>query len=284
MSFSTVLIFLLLSSFLAAIADHFILSPRLKPFHQGLETLWTTFNDSNAKDLTFIYNSLFCDLFDLVYGEKMFSRRRLITSTISSISAYFILFSLTYYITVYAYSGDLASADMTSLSIGHIFSGLFSIAVLNLIPDFISLAETRLVLRWSKNCGLLGMSFFIVIDIIFTFVVFFVFGVVATLFFIVDGSGYLGMSVDKIPDMLIGLDGGDLNIIFFVSLATTFFTSFFWICFVVLFILTRVAYRFFPFTKFLYEQIAQSGKPITAVAGFFNIIFLIVWSIAWSLQ
>ncbi len=284
MSFSTVIVFLLLTSCLAAFADRFLLSSRLEPFRKGLEKLWVQFDSPKAHNLTLTYNTIFCDLFDLIYGEKMFSKRRVVTSIISTISAYTILFSLGFFITVYAYGGDLESADMTYLGAEHITLSMMFVVAFNLIPDFISLAETRLVLRWSKNRGIFGMLFFIALDIASTLFVFTLALLISMLFFFSGMTGLysLGPSAEALLGLVDGLDGGDFGLVFIVSLATTFFTSFFWICFASLYIITRIAYRLFPFTKHLYQQIAESDKPVMAIVGFLNIMVVILWTIAWS--
>ena len=51
----------------------------------------------------------------------------------------------------------------------------FAAVVLNLVPDFFSLAETRVVLRWAKGRGPLGLAALAVLDLLLTVAIFSVF-------------------------------------------------------------------------------------------------------------
>ena len=247
-----------------------MLSSRLESWRENVQALWVKLNTQGAKGLTQDANQLFCDLFDYVYGEKHFSKRRVWASVLSSMIG-LVVFTLIlgYRHTIWAHG---PSDELFFLMLP---------VLLNFIPDFFSLIETRLVLVWSKGRGLLGIVSLIVLDFALTLTIF----VTGLLLFYtvlgVVGGGPLSLSAFLGPLPEIILDPK----VFLVFFLTTFITSFFWLLFVLTFFLIRLFHRLSPLAKFFYYEIGQSDRPAAALLVFVNAIVIIgyvLWlGVAW---
>ena len=265
---------MILVSTTGALADHFYTQGKLQRFRIELSSYWSSFLSKNSVDLTQKTNQLFIKLYDDLYGERTFSRHRFIASLTASISTYVV-------VGIFLYLGFSEEAKNIHFTFSHITAAAVSVALLNLIPDFISLAETRLILVWAKHRGLMGILFFIIVDVLATTLIFLLSFLLVVILFTENIVPY---TLEKpLYDLFEKvLDDTFAIAIFLVALITTFVTSLMWILFVLTYLITRFFYLFLPLAKHVYEQISVSEKPISAIASFVNVLIFAIW-LMWQL-
>lgn len=92
---------------------------------------------------TKLSNEWFLNIFDAVYGSRWLSVTRLVRSILSSLLAVFVISLLLGW-----EDTTIANAIATK---EFMLEVLFTVFVVNLSADYISLQETRLVLKWSQQ-------------------------------------------------------------------------------------------------------------------------------------
>tara|TARA_B100000315_G_C14467229_1_gene536558 strand:+ start:164 stop:1027 length:864 start_codon:yes stop_codon:yes gene_type:complete len=277
-SISTLFIIFVVLSTIGIILDSLVLSSRLDQWRKNLALIMNKLYQPGAKSLIIDVNKLYCDLFDHIYGLRHFSKHRFIASIISSYFGVIVL-------TLIFQSDVLAKTDIFLRNLLYIFvlGGL-----LNLIPDFISLIETRFILNKSRGKGYIGIFFLLIADLLLTTLIFFI--ALACMFFLlslienvfdVDPAetfiSYINFLIDNLLD-------GSFELLFssemfFVFLFTTYITSFFWILFVITFILITIFHKLSPIAEYIYKEVGQSSKPATAIAGYLNGMIIVVYMI-----
>jgi len=265
-----------------AALDKLVLSSRLEAWRRNIGKLWIKLNTPGAKALAQDANQLYCDFFDYIYGRRAFTWRRVWASVLSSMIALVVItlilgFKNTWF--GYFYYELMDDPDfMLSWSVSFLF--VIFPTLLNLIPDFFSLIETRLVLNWSKGRGLLGIVLLIILDLILTTTIFIV-GVLLLASIIYFSQELLGMAVEQplweLYDDAIGAMVDRTG--FLVFYLTTFVTSFFWILFVITFGLIWVFHRLSPLANLVYYQIGQSDRPAAALSAFLNGMIIIIYAV-----
>ncbi len=245
--------------------DKLVLSTRLESWRKNVAGLWVKLNSPGARDLTDSANQLFTDLFDFIYGKRMLSRRRVWSSVLSSVIGLIaVTLLLGYENTVWP--------EFMGLSYILVLATLVP-AFLNLIPDFFSLAETRLVLKWSQGRSLPSILLLIVLDLFLTSAIFiagYVFFFMAFSLVVLSGADVVGWVDDVLP-FLMDPKGG---LVFFL---TTFVTSLFWILFVFSYALIWFFHRVSPLAKFVYYYVGTSDRPASAALSIFNGTILAIY-------
>ena len=161
---------LLTIAVLGALTDRLILSTRLTLWRRRVGALWLKLNTPGARGLLADANQVYLDLFDEIYGERSFSRRRAIASAVStSVSLTFVVLMLGYSATIFP---ELWEALRTIDDDMLVALGL--VVLMNFVPDFFSLIETRLVLGWARGRSALTILLLLVLDFCLTSVVFLV--------------------------------------------------------------------------------------------------------------
>jgi len=98
---------------------------------------------------------IFCDVFDKVFGKKHLSLKTFFRSAIVSISSVFVLYFI--FSTVFQVLGSRTPSNISLIKV------LIIGGILNIIPDYISLFETRWILKkfskFSSFIGNLGILF-----------------------------------------------------------------------------------------------------------------------------
>jgi len=235
---------------------------------------------------------LFCDLFDYVYGEKTFSWHRVWASVLSSMIG-LVVFTLilgyenTVWPDIFSFMTEFWR-ELSDYTWAEVWAepGLLEVAVFvfilvptvpvffNLVPDYFSLTETRLVLRWAKGRGLAGISLLILLDFILT----------ATIF---NFAGFLWVLLSpeatgiwEQESLFVWFTYYTTQLIaddFLIFFLTTFITSLFWLLFALTFCLIWLFHRLSPLANFVYYEIGQSDRPAAALAALLNGVVIIVY-------
>ena len=261
-SFIAVVIFIAATG---AALDKLVLGRRLDAWRRKIAQLWIKLNTPGARGLAQDANQLYCDLFDYIYGSKAFSRRRVWASILSSMIGLVVISLIIGYESSvwHRIVRGLGRQDLTYLT--YIIYVLFPV-LLNFVPDFFSLIETRFVLKWSKGRGPLGIVFLIILDLVLTATIFMLGCFLLYIVFSLTSGRGMSLSdfLGPFPDALF--EAWSL-LIFFL---TTFVTSFFWILFILTFGIIWIFQRVSPLANFVYYQIGQSDRPATALSAFVN--------------
>lgn len=276
----TSLIVLVLSiAFLGIILDRIILSQGLDAWRKKVFELWDSLNKSDVTSLTQDVNHLYRDLFDYIYGSRFFSWRRLWTSALTSMAGMLII-TLIVGIEGSFWTETLEGAPENISFWGQFYFVISLPIITNLPADFLSLAETRLVLRWSLNRGTLAVIGLIIFDLVLT----------ATLFSLATG-------LLSISDVVFFFDDQEIDVIsnlffnvelmftdprefystvitkegFLIPFLTTFFSSVIWMFFVTTYFLVRLAHNITPVTNYVLYEASRSRNPILILTSLVNI-------------
>ncbi len=155
----------------------------------------------------------FSSLFDRLFGHRHFSWRCFLISGVVSLIAVFA-----------AYIG-LNLWEIGARPPGTAFYYILVGALLaNLVPDYLSLLESRVIIRWLPRFRVLGKGFLLLLDLIITFVIYTSF----LLTYVYLGEGYSETSFGSFLDSLFG--GSEVPRIVVATFLSTFSTSL-WIYF-----------------------------------------------------
>lgn len=235
-----------------SVIDNIIGRTGLEEWRRSVLTLWARMSEDDPGKLTGDLHVAIVQFFDWVYGPKMWSRRRLIRSAVSS------YVGLAASVLILGFSGN---ADT-------LFWFFVAGSILNLFPDFISLAETRWILRHAKEASPVKVTALVVLDLIATTVIFGVFVTVTlTSIFVV----YLFQPDPPVLEALnlVGL---------WPFLLTTYVTSFFWILFVGLFVSVRLARRMTSLTDVFLYHFTQTKRPASAISAILIVMLILVFA------
>ena len=229
-------------------------------------------------------NQQFLSLFDLIYGPKFFSWRRIIASFISTtLFLIFVLLILGFEDTLFTqYIYDIR----TGSSIFTDSLGIFILFYLfNLVPDFLSLQETRWTLKKSQGRGAMGISLWFLVDIILTYLIFAVMTVIlyAIYDFIVDDGGLIDILKMFIPFSYESRILTDRTA-FLPLLITTYFTSFIWFLFVLYTFMLKAAVSSSLVTKNIVSRLASDLPAANGLGGVMLILTTIVFALIWAVS
>ena len=238
---------------------------------------------SREERVTTAAHSLYLEFFNRVYGTNMWSIKRIFASFVSTTIAFsLVVISLGFSETIV---GDIWEAtlqiewgtpvglDAKKMSMPDIFGFLLIVGAIlfavNVVPDFFSLAETRMVLRWAQGRGPLVVLLLLVVDIILTTSIFSV--IVAALLNVIVGfvpeKGYLMADLRQYGSQRILLP----------FLLTTYVTSALWFMFVGTFLLVKLIGRWSPLFLRALEALAQSKRRVLVLSSLANVcIFFVV--------
>ena len=215
-------------------------------------------------------------LFDTIYGKRFFSQQCAFMSLVSSITAI---------VSVKAFSIVVLGSRLPSFNTGNVFGFLLLFAILNLWVDFISLLETRFLLRQSRKGKLLLL---LVIDLVVSSLIFqaglCVLIVLQQLFFETAADDPIFLTWSDYcnilnPFIFVRIFGTDVDDVTFVCYFSTFFTSvfFYLYCMSTLFFKTLSLHK----TRLmnLLENLESKDRLFTAMGTFFAVIVLIIKSV-----
>ena len=144
-------------------------------FYRFMLWLGGHFKEDLKKDLTdwltgkyeCTWASQFCRLFDTAFGERHNSTKRITRSAIASVLAVIFLYVFFAHIL-----GVLGSRTFGTLSL---WQALLIGAAINIIPDYISLIETRWLLeKFTQVKSVIGQLLLLFIDVCFSAVIIFI--------------------------------------------------------------------------------------------------------------
>ena len=218
-------------------------------------------NELQSESIVFSSSKLFCRIFDSVYGDETWTWKRFNRSAI--LSCLFVLFSI-------------VIIGIENTLIGEI--DIFSVCALlgfNTIIDFVSLQETRMVLKWvdnSKDGKLSHVAVLIILDLVFTTLIYYFLLVVLYYFFLhfINWPDEFSTVMDDILDLITEKEE---LLPFFIS---TFGTSIVWYAFVVLTFLTRLLGKF-PLVSLVFRAISETTSPARFVVVIFTIPLVFIF-------
>lgn len=210
-------------------------------------------------------HNLFCSLFDTVYGERYWSRKRLFRSYYSSILAVGIVAALIgWESTVFGRVGD------PKILIGV----TIAIFVLNAGADYLSLQETRWVLSLGRNPSIWRLGILLVVDLIATSIIWLAgFLVVGYLFSSVSGDTFK-LEIPFIREAVFNVDRGLLFVL------STFFTSALWLIYMFSIAIIRTLKRNWRLIDFVLEAVGESHTPARATAGLISIFLVALYGMS----
>ncbi|GLX76663.1 hypothetical protein tinsulaeT_00030 [Thalassotalea insulae] len=180
-------------------------------------TSWyTKLSDYDFASAVELINDRFFTGFRRIYGDKIFSLRRIFCSALSS------LFFL--YVTYIFLSGSItlpSELDFHNTSRSHIIVPfVIFLCLSNIFADYLSLIETEYLLALSNGKKLWLFPVFVAMDLVLSLVIF-----VAMMFFLSVVFGANG-------EFPVGVHNNASESFFFAALISTFFTSLaFYLCF-----------------------------------------------------
>lgn len=166
----------------------------------------------------------FAAVFDRVFRERHLSWRCFSRSCVASWASVLIVFFVWGVLRPAQFTALIEDIKQEGLFSYYIYVFLITTGILNLVPDYISLLETRYVIRWmSGERSMARILFFLAIDFAFTFTIAFV---AYSLFFIFFWRFPVGEALRSFFTDTLALSSPDYPAfpsgIFFYS---TFFTS-----------------------------------------------------------
>jgi len=224
-------------------------------------------NENNQiKDDNWI--SVFIKLFDSIFGQKHFSWRCFVVSSIASSISYGLILLLFY--PLYKEFGI------------HVLPYFILPVTINIIIDYISLLETRYLLnRFKKTYSIFVLISYIALDIILTMVIFIIIWIFAYHFIIMP------ILKPYVPYVNYGIEGwtentsdGRLRII---CLLTTFFTSAWLWIYILGSIIVKVINSIFGTIGFFQDHLKIKEKPFRAIGMVLICIVTIIY-IIWGIN
>ncbi|MCK4798941.1 MAG: hypothetical protein KAT05_16315, partial [Spirochaetes bacterium] len=203
----------------------------------------------------------FVESFDRIFGEKHLTWRCILISSISSIIAVFVMFivwgllSPRLFIEIVKYKPDI---------IVSVFSGCL---LLNLVPDYISLLETRWIMNNVADVKIRVLSKIIILDAIITG---FIFSSFFSIIFLISGS-----SIDKVfnilNQMILFIETDvppPVGILFY----STYFTSVWFYLFMISSIGAKVIYSFGHFGNTIMDFFGVQKTPFQSMGTIIMIL------------
>ena len=258
----------------AALVDRVVAGASLDEWRRSSRDLVNRMNRRGESDLTAQAHALFCNFFDRIYGARTWSKRRLWASLLSSglglvVVVFVIGPSRTILWTLFVNPAEPGSIGKERAIAAMLIVGVVA-TILNLVPDFFSLMETRLVLRWARGRGPLGLLVLTVLDLILTTAIFglMLFGIWRLILW--DGIPMDTYEQGTYVRFVAGV-GGLLP--FFL---TTFITSLLWMLFVACFWAIRIL-SLHPLTRFIVHGMSQSERPTVAFSSLAIMLIALFW-------
>lgn len=250
---------LLLILFMAFVVDFLLTEEEVVKWRTATKALRDRFRELDVFAATEASNLWFLGLFKAIYGERFFSRRRLVASMLSTLLAMVLV----------AYVFQIFALDGFHVLYRGLLSGLVVVTVVNFIADYLSLQETFWIMKLSQKRHFLGIFLLSILDLVLTSVIY-IATVAAVGFVMVTYEDKLESFVNFLGEPAFDLVGFDLGLgIFFGILgASTYVTSLLWICFVGSAIAVRLLQMASPALQRLISLIGTSERPAFAVAGF----------------
>lgn len=235
--------------------------------------------DLDAGAVVLSANRLFCQLFDILYGERTWSWQRFSRSCF--LSLLFVVFS----ILMIGFENTFLVYEFYDLSELLLIITLWT--SVNLFADFISLQETRWILGYSREKGTSVLSILVSIDLMLTTAIY-VLGFVSIFFgahWFRSGFEYaitiFSDYEESFEELIEVLLAPDMALPFFIS---TFGTSIVWFLFVISSLLIRAMSQSSRVLKLALDIISKSPAPARTAAGIVAIPIVVIFCIAEAIR
>lgn len=250
---------LLLILFLAFVVDFLLTEEEVKKWRVATREFRNRFRELDVFAATEASNLWFLGLFTAIYGERFFSRRRLVASALSTLLAMVLV----------AYIFQIFGIDGFHVLYRGLLSGLLVATIINFVADYLSLQETYWIMKLSQKRRFLGIFLLSILDLVLTTVIYLV-TVVAIGALLISYEDQLKLILEFLGEPRFDLvdENVGFGIFFGVLGASTYVTSLLWICFVGSAIAVRLLQMASPALQRLISLIGASERPAFAIAGF----------------
>lgn len=218
---------------------------------------------------------LYIRAFDAFFGEKHVSVKCFLRSSLASIVSILIIgFVLRNYSSVNPFSLDIVFSDIAGIA--YVMFLLILSIILNIIPDYFSLLETRRIIHYSVNQNISVLAFIILLDFIFSGAIYIIIAGFISYSMLDLMQANLINYYENIYDYMYHFAamciGGGYTI-FFLS---TYFTSF-WMYLLLLFsIITKIVYFLTKFSLDISKYFVVHEKPFQFIGIILIIMFTII--------
>ncbi len=244
------------------------LEPLLKDDTREKIASWV--RGSKHGDADNLWPATFGVVFDRVFTEKHLSWGCFWRSCVASLLAVVLMTAILFVVNS-SVRNFLWGDPKVILSIG------IGAGILNLLPDYLSLLETRLVLRWMAKGGAGTFKLFgwLVFDAVVTL------GIFTTVFLAIDlafGTDPVDVLVDSIvPGLLSIFSVQGMNAVAGIWLYSTFFTSVWVWLYVFSGIAVRLVYRAKRIQTFVDKHLDVATRPLSVMGAVLIVVFTIVY-------
>jgi hypothetical protein len=250
---------LLLILFLAWVVDFLLTEKEIRKWRNATREFRARFSDLDIFEATEASNLWFLGLFKAIYGERFFSRRRIVASALSTILAMVLV----------AYIFE--TVDMPGFHVLYwgILSAMLILTPINFVADYLSLQETFWVLKKSQGRKFLGIFFLTIVDIVLTSLIYM--GTVLVIgYALIQNEFFLDLLDDLLGEPRFDFVDQDTGVAMFFGIlaASTYVTSLLWIGFVSSSIGVRLLQAASPALQKIIKLIGASERPAFAVGGF----------------
>lgn len=298
--------------FLAALVDHLLQERSIQNWRAATLKARRSLNELEFAAAARRSNEWFLELFDAIYGRGFFSLRRFVRSLIATTLFVILLAYPLGFFDLISYHERLLLGEVTFNPLSSLAKTLLVLFVVNLLADYVSLQETRIVMRFSYGGGLLRISFLFLFDLLVTFSIFvviamifdrLVFGVPSSLiphffdiwalFLAVIKDVFTGDILSIVREVDFGKQnkeiGEEFDLRIFVNIYrpfifSTFMTSILWFLFVGSALSIKSISRLSPFLSLFLLTLSRSPKPARAAAGILTVPLLVALIVAFLVE
>ena len=227
-------------------------------------------SDSSPSSCADSWNTTFPEVFDSVFGVKPLSLQFFFRSCSASYLAASVLTAI-WFVTRTEIVLSMRPSDLVALAILLTFFAAF-----NLIPDWLSLLETRVIIRWMANAkssvAVIGL---LIADVVAT-------GIIIALFLLVPTIGKQhpidgGMTRFWLDIVTFG-GGLEPYKMWSIHFYTTFLTSLWLWLYAIATILIRVLRRFEKSSNWLHFRFLKiDEEPLRVIGSAVNVLVTILW-------
>lgn len=219
----------------------------------------------------------FIEAFDRIFGDRHLSLRCFARSCVASIMAVLVITIVWVVLDPISCKRFFSSEGVSGISF------ILCVAlVLNLVPDYLSLLETRLILRRVAHAGVKSLIGVVILDVIITGGIFICWFVAIVLILYQVSGVSMGVDVDALLEILSEfiffrneVDPPDWSIFFY----STYFTSVWLHLFIVSSVATKLLYSVGRIGNWVLVLLEIEGKPFQSmgliVVGLLTIAFAI---------
>jgi len=208
--------------------------------------------------------------FDSVFGEKHLTWRCFRRSSIASIIAVFGMSIFEYFLNPIAWQQYFKSESVITGTLIVFVAILILALILNLVPDYVSLLETRWILNKTKNAGIRKLLVLLILDVILTGGIFISGAIIFVLIInILQGLPIYLLTFRNLLDMINWLQF-PVSIFFYAA----YFTSIWFYFFTAASIITKMVYSLGRFGNLIVDNLKVDNKPFLSMG-----VILVVFSV-----